>query len=118
VADAGDHFVVQGRTTVKTDPADQFFPFITVAPNGRVDVCYQDRGYQPGNTLISTTCGFSTDHALSFTNQQVTTVGFDASNNPFIGIGRRASTTRSTRSSSATAFPVATAMRRRSSSQT
>ena len=40
---------------------------------------------QPGNTLISTTCGFSTDHALSFTNQQVTTVGFDASNNPFIG---------------------------------
>jgi hypothetical protein len=85
VADAGDHFVVQGRTTVKTDPADQFFPFITVAPNGRVDVCYQDRGYQPGNTLIFTTCGFSTDHALSFTNQQVTTVGFDASNNPFIG---------------------------------
>lgn len=44
VADAGDHFVVQGRTTVKTDPADQFFPFVSVAPNGRVYVCYQDKG--------------------------------------------------------------------------
>jgi hypothetical protein len=85
VADAGDHFVVQGRTTVKTDPADQFFPFVSVAPNGRVDVCYQDKGYLPGNSLIFTTCGFSTDHALSFTNQQVTTVPFDASNNNFIG---------------------------------
>lgn len=85
VADAGDHFVVQGRTTVKTDPADQFFPFVSVAPNGRVDVCYQDRGYLPGNSLIFTTCGFSTDHALSFTNQQVTTTPFDASNNNFIG---------------------------------
>lgn len=85
VADAGDHFVVQGRTTVKTDPADQFFPFISVAPNGRVDVCYQDKGYLPGNSLIFTTCGFSTDHALTFTNQQVTSVPFDASNNNFIG---------------------------------
>jgi hypothetical protein len=85
VADASDHFVVQGRTTVKTDPADQFFPFVSVAPNGRVDVCYQDKGYLPGNSLIFTTCGFSTDHALSFTNQQVTTVPFDASNNNFIG---------------------------------
>jgi hypothetical protein len=85
VADAGDHFVVQGRTTVKTDPADQFFPLVSVAPNGRVDVCYQDKGYLPGNSLIFTTCGFSTDHALSFTNQQVTTVPFDASNNNFIG---------------------------------
>jgi len=103
VADAGDHFVVQGRTTVKTDPADQFFPFVSVAPNGRVDVCYQDKGYLPGNSLIFTTSGFSTDHALSFTNQQVTTV---------------APTTRSTRSSSATAFPEATATRRRSSSRT
>ena len=85
VADAGDHFVVQGRTTVKTDTADKFFPSVTVAPNGRVDVCYQDRGYLPGNSLIFTTCGFSSDGALSFTNQQVTTSPFDASNNNFIG---------------------------------
>jgi hypothetical protein len=60
-------------------------------PRGRltcrvvVDVCYQDKGYLPRNSLIFTTCGFSTDHALSFTNQQVTTVPFDASNNNFIG---------------------------------
>ncbi len=85
VSDAGDHFVVQGTTTVKTDPADQFFPFLTVAPSGRVDVCYQDRGYSPGNALIFTTCGFSTNGAVSFTNQQVTTTPFDASNNNFIG---------------------------------
>jgi hypothetical protein len=85
VQDAGDHFVVQGVTTVKSDPADQFFPFITIAPGGRVDVCYQDRGYAPGNALIFTTCGFSTNGALSFANQQVTTSPFDASNNNFIG---------------------------------
>ena len=85
VADAGDHFVVQGRTTVKTDPADQFFPHITVAPNGRVDVCFQDRGYLPGNLFLFTTCGFSFDGGLTFANQQVTTVPFDDSNNNFIG---------------------------------
>ena len=85
VADLGDRFAVQGRTTVEDDAADQFFPFITIAPNHRVDVCYQDRGYVPGNSLIFTTCGFSTDGAASFANQQVTTTPFDASNNDFIG---------------------------------
>jgi hypothetical protein len=87
VKDRGSHFEVQGITRVNDDGpgSDQFFPFITVAPGGRVDVCFQDRRYEPGNKLIFTTCSFSTDQGLSFTNQQVTTEPFDASNNNFIG---------------------------------
>jgi hypothetical protein len=64
--------------------SDQFFPFITIAPGGRVDVCFQDRRYAPGNNLIFTTCASSTDYGSSFSNQQVTTDPFDASNNNFI----------------------------------
>ncbi len=89
VWDAGDRFVVQDVSRVNDDPAgngaDQFFPFITVAPGGRVDVCFQDRRYAPGNALIFTTCAFSWDGALSFANFQVTRESFDASNNRFIG---------------------------------
>jgi hypothetical protein len=87
VKDQGNRFEVQGITRVNDDGpgSDQFFPFITVAPGGRVDVCFQDRRYAPGNNLIFTTCAFSKDQGLSFSNQQVTTQPFDASNNNFIG---------------------------------
>jgi hypothetical protein len=87
VQDQGDRFEVQGITRVNDDGpgSDQFFPFITVAPAGRVDVCFQDRRYAPGNALIFTTCAFSQDRGVSFTNRQVTTEPFDASNNNFIG---------------------------------
>jgi hypothetical protein len=87
VQDKGDRFEVQGITRVNDDGpgSDQFFPFITVAPGGRVDLCFQDRRYAPGNALIFTTCAFSQDAGLSFANRQVTTEPFDASNNDFIG---------------------------------
>jgi hypothetical protein len=87
VRDLGSRFSVQGITRVNDDGpgSDQFFPFITLAPNGRVDVCFQDRRYAPGNALIFTTCAASTDGGLSFANQRVTTEPFDASNNDFIG---------------------------------
>jgi hypothetical protein len=87
VADNGSSFSVQGITRVNGDAtqADQFFPFVTVPPTGRVDVCYQDRQYAPGNALIFTTCSMSFDHGLSFAHQRVTFTPFDASNNNFIG---------------------------------
>jgi hypothetical protein len=87
VTDLGAGFHVDGITNVSpgTAGSDQFFPFVTVAPNGRVDICYQDRSYQPGNALIFTTCAFSHDHGLTFARVQVTTTPFDASNNNFIG---------------------------------
>jgi hypothetical protein len=86
VRDLGSRFEVQGITRVNNDGpgSDQFFPFVTLA-GGRVDVCFQDRRYAPGNALIFTTCAFSIDGGLTFANQQVTTTGFDASNNDFIG---------------------------------
>jgi len=85
--DRGDRFEVEGNTRVNDDGAgsDQFFPFITVAPSGRVDVCFQDRRYAPGNALIFTTCAFSGNAGASFTSLQVTTTPFDAANNDFIG---------------------------------
>ena len=87
VADLGNRFDVQGVTNLNAaeSGSDQFFPFITVAPNGRVDVCYQDRSYVAGNALLFTTCAFSTNAGVDFANQQVTMTGFDASNNNFIG---------------------------------
>ncbi len=87
VHDDGGGFTVQGITRVNTDQtaSDQFFPFVTVAPNSRVDVCYQDRSYAPGNALLFTTCGSSANGGASFASQQVTTTPFDASNNNFIG---------------------------------
>lgn len=87
VTDRGTRFSVDGITRVNDDGAgsDQFFPFVTVAPGGRVDVCFQDRRYSPGNALIYTTCAFSSDKGLTFANKQVTTQGFDASNNDFLG---------------------------------
>jgi hypothetical protein len=87
VMDNGSNYTVQGITRVNGDAtqSDQFFPFVTVAQNRRVDVCYQDRSYQPGNAAIFTTCSMSFDHGLTFAHQQVTTTPFDASNNNFIG---------------------------------
>jgi hypothetical protein len=87
VRDRGDRFEVQGITRVNDDGlgSDQFFPFITVVPGGRVDVCFQDRRYAPGNSLIFTTCAFSESGGSAFSNLQVTMVPFDASNNDFIG---------------------------------
>lgn len=87
VRDAGSRFEVQGVTRVNDDGpgSDQFFPFVTVAPGGRVDVCFQDRRYAPGNAAVFVTCAFSRDGGSSFINRQVTTDPFDASNNNFIG---------------------------------
>jgi len=87
VRDRRDRFEVQGTTRVNDDGpgSDQFFPFVTVAPGGRVDVCFQDRRYAPGNALIFATCAFSGNGGVTFANLQVTTTPFDASNNDFIG---------------------------------
>jgi hypothetical protein len=87
VRDTGSGFEVQGITNLNATESgsDQFFPFVTVAPGGRVDVCFQDRSYAPGNALLFTTCAFSSDGARTFTSRQVTRTGFDASNNNFIG---------------------------------
>ncbi len=89
VQDTPSGFVVLGEIRVNDDPvgngADQFFPFLTVAPNGRIDVCFQDRRYEPGDALIFTTCALSSDGGLTFTNVQVTTDGYDPGNTGFIG---------------------------------
>jgi len=88
VRDTGTTFVSDGVTRVNDDPmgngADQFYPFLSLAPNGRIDICFEDRRYAPGNSLLFTTCAHSSDGGATFTNVQVTTAGFDASNNFFI----------------------------------
>jgi hypothetical protein len=58
----------------------QFFPFITVAPGGRVDVCFQDRSYAPGQRASLHDVRPSSDGAPRFTRRQVAKNGFDSSN--------------------------------------
>ena len=96
--DTGSTFVVDGVTRVNDDPvangADQFFPYLSLAPSGRIDICFQDRRYAPGNTLLFTTCAYSSDGGQSFTNIQVTTEGFDGTNNEIGRYQGQASTDR------------------------
>ncbi|MGH3758329.1 sialidase family protein [Actinophytocola sp.] len=49
---------------------DQWFPWLSVAPDGVVAVTYFDRRYS-GPKLIDTSLSVSTDHAASFTTRRV-----------------------------------------------
>jgi hypothetical protein len=68
---------------------DQFMPGVAVDSTGKVAVCYYDRRNDPSNLAIDRFCSISTDHARSFTDQQVTTKSWlpfhamDAVINPF-----------------------------------
>jgi hypothetical protein len=51
---------------------DQFMPGAAVDSTGKVAVCYYDRRNDPNNIAVDRFCSVSTDHASSFTDQQVT----------------------------------------------
>lgn len=51
---------------------DQFMPGVAVDSTGNVAVCYYDRRNDPSNIAIDRFCSVSTNHAASFTDQQVT----------------------------------------------
>ncbi len=55
---------------------DRFGAEIAVAPNGRVDVMFDDRGYS-GNALVDVTYASSLDGGATWTTTRVTSAGFD-----------------------------------------
>jgi hypothetical protein len=62
---------------VKPSSNEQFFPWISSAPNGRVDLVYYDRTCDSPDTRNCVTLSFSTNGGLNWTNVPLTTVGFD-----------------------------------------
>ena len=62
---------------VKPSPNEEFFPWMSSAPNGRVDLVYYDRSCDPANTLNCVTLSSSFNGGASWTNTPVTTNGFN-----------------------------------------
>jgi hypothetical protein len=65
---------------------DQWFPWVAVAPDHRVDVVYYDRRQDPSNKLAHTFLGRSDTSGLTWRDQQVSSFAsnFD---NAFFGLG-------------------------------
>jgi len=64
----------------------QFFPFVSVAPTGRVDVVFYDRRLDPNDVLLDVYAGVSSDGGVTFKNRRITDKSIVArSGRPFIG---------------------------------
>lgn len=90
-ADGGATWSEPVRVNDDTGSADQFFPSVAVAPNGRVDVVFYDRRDDPANKLLTLYYAFSVDGGQTFENVRVGDVlfdgdlGFHQSGAPFLG---------------------------------
>jgi hypothetical protein len=68
-----------------------FFPAVSVAPNGRVDVAFYDRRDDPANKLLTTYLATSTDGGVTWVNSRVGDtlfngdLGYHQAGAPFIG---------------------------------
>jgi hypothetical protein len=62
---------------VKASAGEQFFPWMSAAPNGRVDLAYYDRSCDPADTLNCLTLSSTFDGGATWTNTALTTKGFD-----------------------------------------
>jgi len=67
-----------GQTTVPTGLGDRFENELTIAPNGRIDLSFYDRGYS-GNRLVDLTYTTSSDGGQTWRTARVTPEGFDPS---------------------------------------
>jgi hypothetical protein len=81
------------QTTVPGGAGDRFENELTIAPNGRIDLSFYDRGYS-GNRLVDLTYATSSDGGATWRFARVTPAGFDPSQwgvpsgsgfRPFIG---------------------------------
>lgn len=64
---------------------DQFFPFVSVARNGRVDVVFYDRRNDPGNFLLDVYAGISFNGGVSFQNRKITDAPINPGSTRFVG---------------------------------
>jgi hypothetical protein len=62
---------------VKASASEEFFPWMSAAPDGRVDLVYYDRSCDPADTLNCVTLSSTSDAGVSWTNTPITTTGFD-----------------------------------------
>jgi hypothetical protein len=62
---------------VKASPHQEFFPWMSAAPNGRVDLVYYDRSCDPADTPNCLTLSSSFSAGASWMNIPVTTRGFN-----------------------------------------
>jgi hypothetical protein len=71
-----DLSVAQPATAIAPGLGDRFENEIGVAPNGRIDVAFYDRGYS-GNALVDMTYATSSDGGQTWGTARVTPLGFD-----------------------------------------
>jgi hypothetical protein len=62
---------------VKPSAQEEFFPWLSAAPDGRVDLVYYDRSCDSADTLNCVTLSSTSDAGASWTNTAITTTGFD-----------------------------------------
>ena len=74
---AGDITSWSAPVRIKATTSTQFFPWLTSAPNGRIDLAYYDRACDPNDILVCVTLSSSTDDGASWSNVAVTSSGFD-----------------------------------------
>jgi hypothetical protein len=75
---AGDLSAWSAPVAVRPSAGQQFFPWISAAPNGRVDVVFYDRTCDlPANVKDCVTLGSSTNGGASWSRTALTTTGFD-----------------------------------------
>ncbi len=70
--------VVQAPTVVAASSGDQFQSELSIAPNGRIDISFYDRGYS-ANRLVDLTYATSADGGQTWRSARVSAKGFDPS---------------------------------------
>jgi hypothetical protein len=58
-------------------PNDQMFPWMAVDPSGNLQAIWFDNRNDPGNTLIETFQGVSTDGGQTWANRRISTAPWD-----------------------------------------
>ena len=74
---AGNLSSFSAPATVGASGKQQFFPWVSAAPNGRVDLVYFDRFCDAGDKLNCVRLSSTTDSGATWSTVNVTTTGFD-----------------------------------------
>lgn len=74
---AGDLSTWSKPLRIKPSKKEQFFAWVSAAPNGRVDTAYYDRSCDPKDTKNCVTLSSTVDSGASWSNTALTTQGFD-----------------------------------------
>jgi len=62
---------------IKATSSTQFFPWLSSAPNGRVDLAYYDRACDSNDVLVCVTLSSTSDDGATWSSVAITSTGFD-----------------------------------------